>query len=275
MSRTMCLLALCFIASCTKPKSAEQTEPIRQEASANKTTPSLSSTRNPQPNLIPDKTTEETEEVKQRRFESRFEGPFELSIKGQLDRVEAILYWSGKAARDKTYPEWNGTYLETMDALDAEGPQADDIFAFAVLADENRNITYAHLSKNAARYAGSPWRFRGRILEVEETQNPNLTVARITMDYYGNTPLMVFGRFTTNFVRGNFVDVIGYLAGNYSYKSQAGWDITVPALAALRIVKMNSISKTHTDWTKRIAKGGIEMPPIPFDKHIALYRAIK
>ncbi len=168
---------------------------------------------------------------------------FTLDLKGQLDRIDAEI-----DAREYKLP------LSDIDYRDAKILNMDilkllvfvfpkDVLDFAKRADLNKSIKYEHLKKNAEPYAGKPWRFTGRILEISEKSNPELTVARISLDYYGNYPIYVVGRFNTPFLTGNTVEVVGYLAGNYSYESQAGWNITVPAIAALAIVKYESINK--------------------------------
>lgn len=130
-----------------------------------------------------------------------------------------------------------------LERIDKEGQTPGSLIDLFDRADmpDNRSITYAHLEKNAARYIGRPWKFTGRVVEIIE--KPGTVAARIALDWYGNHIMMVFGRFETDFVKGNTVDVIGYLAGNYSYESQAKWNITIPALAAHSMLKAGALRK--------------------------------
>jgi hypothetical protein len=105
----------------------------------------------------------------------------------------------------------------------------------------NSKITYELLKKNADKYAGEPWFFTGRILEIFEQGGH--TESRISLDSWGSKPIWIAGDFTTDFVEKNQVFVVGYLAGNYSYTSQAGWKITIPALAARAILKPGEAAK--------------------------------
>jgi hypothetical protein len=120
------------------------------------------------------------------------------------------------------------------------GTATDDELRTAVSqAADNHIITYAHLKKNADRYRGEVWRFRGRIAEISEGAAG--TVARITVD--DDAVMWVEAAFQTDFVEGNRVDVLGMLVGSKSYTSQAGWNITIPALTAFAIEKPGAIEK--------------------------------
>lgn len=143
-----------------------------------------------------------------------------------------------------------------LDRIDKEGNSPESLSQLIERADllDNRAITYAHLEKNAARYIGRPWKFTGRILEIVE--KPGIVMSRVSLDWYGNRVMMVFGRFETDFVKGNTVDVIGYLAGNYSYESQANWKITLPVLAAQSMLKAGSLRKLKAGARQRHSSDG-------------------
>ncbi|MFO0580043.1 MAG: hypothetical protein U1A78_39220 [Polyangia bacterium] len=140
-----------------------------------------------------------------------------------------------------------------LDRIDKEEQSPGSLAELFDRADmlDNRSITYAHLEKNAARYIGRPWKFTGRIVEIVE--KPGGVMARVALDWYGNHIMMVFGRFETDFVKGNVVDVIGYLAGKYSYESQANWKITIPVLAAHSILKAGTLRKMKAGAHQRRA----------------------
>ncbi len=110
-----------------------------------------------------------------------------------------------------------------------------DLSKMSTLADKNKTITYAHLKKNADRYKGEVWRFRGKILEISEGKDR--TIARVSLDGYGQSVLWVDAPFVTDFVDNNRVEVLGVIVGSHSYTSQAGWNISIPAVAAARITK--------------------------------------
>jgi hypothetical protein len=118
-----------------------------------------------------------------------------------------------------------------------------DLAALLALADGNKAITYSHLKKNAERYKGKEWAFSGPILEIQEANGR--TIARINDGYYGESVMWIVAPFETDFVQGKVVDVAGLLAGTYEYKSQAGWDITIPALFAQSIQKRGTFDKVR------------------------------
>jgi hypothetical protein len=105
----------------------------------------------------------------------------------------------------------------------------------------DKAITYEHLKKNADHYHGEPWAFTGRILQVQEAGGQ--TSALVSLDLWGNKTMYVRANFTTEFVEKDQVYVVGYLAGNYSYTSVAGWNLTVPALDARAILKPSEAAR--------------------------------
>ena len=122
----------------------------------------------------------------------------------------------------------------------------DDATISKNIAGIDKAITYAHLKKNAAKYAGEPWAFTGKILEI--TEKDGMTAARISIDDWAQNVLFVSGMLTTEFVEKDRVYVVGYLAGDYSYTSQANWKITIPSLAIRAVIKPKDVAK----YTKRI-----------------------
>ncbi len=106
---------------------------------------------------------------------------------------------------------------------------------------ESKKITYAHLKKNALKYTGMPYKLTGHILEIEEKNG--IDYARIAINWYGDAAIFVKTTGTSDFVLGDWVDVVGFLAGNYSYTSQAGWEISIPSMIAVPFRKQGSLSK--------------------------------
>lgn len=96
-------------------------------------------------------------------------------------------------------------------------------------------ITYEQVKKNADAYAGEPWACTGRLLQIQEAGGQ--TTAVISLDAWGHNMVYVRAGFTTEFVEKDQVYVVGRLAGNYSYTSVAGWNMTLPAIEASAILK--------------------------------------
>jgi hypothetical protein len=109
------------------------------------------------------------------------------------------------------------------------------------IQDVDPKITYEQVKKNADKYIGKSWAFKGKIYSIYEKDGQTNSV--ISLDPWGNKLIWVIGDFTTDFVEKNQVFVVGYITGNYSYKSIAGWDITVPAVAARAMLKPNDAAK--------------------------------
>jgi len=116
------------------------------------------------------------------------------------------------------------------------------------IAAVSKEITFEHLKKNSEKYAGKPWAVKGKILQIQEADGD--TMARVALDDWGNKVVWVVGNFTTDFVENNQIYAVGYLAGDYSYESQAGWNISIPALVARAIIKPSELSK-YSNQTKK------------------------
>jgi hypothetical protein len=122
----------------------------------------------------------------------------------------------------------------------AEYERTDEAIARNI-READGSIKYAHLKKNAAKYIGKPWICTGRILEIFEKDGE--TTARVGLGGYGVDPIWVYGKFPTDFIENDRVSVVGYLNGDHSYVSQAGWNITIPSMVARTMLKPSEVSK--------------------------------
>jgi hypothetical protein len=127
---------------------------------------------------------------------------FEPTLDGQLNRIDS----SGGSSIEAVLDNWDAS-LET--------------------------VSYPTLEKNPSKFAGKPYAFYGKIVQIQETAS--FTTARVRFPERYDWIIYVQGRFETPYVEGQYVNVVGYLAGSYSYESQAGWNITIPAFAARAI----------------------------------------
>ena len=118
---------------------------------------------------------------------------------------------------------------------------ADEMKKLIVDATANKSITYAHLKKNADRYKWKPWRCYGRIVEIAEENGS--TRGRISLSDYSDSVLYFEYPGETDFVQNNVVEMAGLLASNFSYTSEAGWNITIPAISAVSITKRGGLDK--------------------------------
>lgn len=105
----------------------------------------------------------------------------------------------------------------------------------------DQTITYEQLTKNADRYQRKTWAFRGAIIQIQESGGQ--TSALVALDVLHDKIMKVQANFTTNFVEKDQVYVVGSLAGNYSYNSQANWNITVPLINASAIIKPSDAAR--------------------------------
>ena len=196
-------------------------------------------------------------------------------IKGQLDRIDSILpsklFLTANAATTSLFAE-SESQLPRLRELAADSGRAADPRVYMVIAvtasQRARNdgtILYKMLTKNADRDAGRPWFIMGaKIIELHE--EGSMTLGRIEMDP-GTNPLFIGARFATPFVEGDRVDVVGYLAGNYTYETKIGSKFTIPAFAVAGMFKtgtikaMNRIVKV---WVKDVVPDQLRDMPRKF-----------
>ncbi len=96
-------------------------------------------------------------------------------------------------------------------------------------------IPYAQLIKNPDRHAGEYVKYKGEIVQIQESDNYTVIRLAVTQSSYGydfNDVVWVEYPDYTDYVDGDIITVYGSIIGSHSYQSQAGWDITVPAMLA-------------------------------------------
>lgn len=127
-------------------------------------------------------------------------------------------------------------------ATNTEGAELKKLIDAFAQSQKEDPFNFAHLKKNTRRYFGRLIAFSGKIVEIAETPNDE-TVARIALNGDSGYVFWVEAGFTTDFVEDSRVDVFGTVAGSKTYKSQAGWEITVPAVLAISIQKRGTFDK--------------------------------
>ncbi|WP_312093819.1 toxin regulator [Niallia sp.] len=99
-------------------------------------------------------------------------------------------------------------------------------------------IEYDQLKKNPDRHAGEYVKYEGQIVQIMEGDNLTQIRLAVTKDSYGwdiNDLIFVEYDGYTDFVEDDVVTIYGEVYGAYSYTSQAGWEITLPAVMAEKI----------------------------------------
>ena len=102
-------------------------------------------------------------------------------------------------------------------------------------------VLYKMLTKSVRPFVGRPWFIiNAKVEEIHETDD-GLTVGRIELDPGFDKDLFFVARFRTPFIDDDRVDVIGYFAGDYTYKNRIGTDLTAPAFAVAGMFKSGTI----------------------------------
>jgi hypothetical protein len=95
---------------------------------------------------------------------------------------------------------------------------------------------------------GSYWGFSGKVLEISESGG--MTVARVGTGSWGLNAVWVTGQFSTEFLENDRVYVVGSVTDDYTYTSQAGWTITIPAVTATGMIKPGEADKIRASGRK-------------------------
>ena len=194
------------------------------------------------------------------------------NLQGQLDRIDAVL--TSKAVLTETdglkslFSE-SEAQLPRLRELAADRGRAADPRLYMVIASTatqrargDGTVLYQMLTKNAEHDAGRPWFIMGaKILELHE--DDQVTGGKLEMDP-GKNPLFIVGRFKTPFVEDDRVDVIGYFAGNYTFKTTTGLKETLPAFAVAGMFKEGTIramNKIVHTWPKDIPPDALRSMP--------------
>ncbi|MBM7648459.1 Skp family chaperone for outer membrane proteins [Bacillus ectoiniformans] len=106
------------------------------------------------------------------------------------------------------------------------------------LAEKKANaqtISYPQLKKNPDRHTGEYVKYTGKIIQILEDGDYTNIRLSVTQESYGwdsNDVIFIEYDGLTDYVEDDVVTVYGMIYGEYKYKSQAGWDISLPGLMA-------------------------------------------
>lgn len=90
------------------------------------------------------------------------------------------------------------------------GPEFLDELIERANTPDSRAITFAKLKESPGRYYGHPWWFTGKLIHVRQSRDGcNLT---LSVNGVNEDRMLVLGDMNIDFVRGEEVDVIGYIA---------------------------------------------------------------
>lgn len=105
----------------------------------------------------------------------------------------------------------------------------------------NSDITFKQLEKGADPYAGEPVRFVGEVIEIQEDAEGAFLRVAVTQTSYGydfNDFILVYtDADTSDIYMEDVVTVDGTVFGDYTYESQAGWNITAPFITGEKVYK--------------------------------------
>lgn len=94
--------------------------------------------------------------------------------------------------------------------------------------------SYESLQRNAGARFGERAVYDGRIEEIHDTPGGGSQI-RLSIGRGRVLWVQAVERPHADFVTGRRARVFGYVVGDVTYRSQAGWDITLPAIVAIAV----------------------------------------
>ncbi|MGM9957058.1 MAG: hypothetical protein ACI35J_14475 [Peribacillus sp.] len=96
-------------------------------------------------------------------------------------------------------------------------------------------IEYNRLKKNPDKMIGEYTKYTGEVIQIQEEEDFTAIRLAVTKTSYGYDPndiIMVMYAGTTDYIEDDVITVYGTISGEYSYTSQAGWEISIPSMLA-------------------------------------------
>lgn len=181
--------------------------------------------------------TEESADVQQETASAEVEQKPELTEEEKQkadEEIKRIAEEEAKAEATRIAEEEAKAKQEEEERKQREAEEAKEKEA----AFANSTIDFKHLSKGADRYAGEAVRFKGEIVQIQEDEEGTTIRLAVTQTSYGwssNDIIMLYYPELTDFFTDDVVTVDGYIIGDHTYTSQAGWEITVPLIRAEKV----------------------------------------
>ncbi|MGG0845610.1 hypothetical protein [Peribacillus simplex] len=178
--------------------------------------------------------TEEEQALFDEEQQAEEQAKIEKEAAEKAEAEEAAKTPEEKAAEAKEKAEQEAKEKAEAEAQAKKDKEAAEK-AEAEMKANAKTIEYAQMIKNPDRYAGEYVKYRGQIVQIQEGDDMTVIRLAVTQDSYGwdsNEVIWVEVDGYTDFVDEDVVTVYGTVVGSHSYTSQAGWEITVPAMLA-------------------------------------------
>ncbi len=100
------------------------------------------------------------------------------------------------------------------------------------------DVPYSLLQRSPTAHFGERAVFSGRVLEIHDLPGGG-TYLRLGTGSYGSDPLWIetFERPADDVLADTRVRAYGYLSGPHTYTSEAGWEITIPSMLGVAVVR--------------------------------------
>jgi hypothetical protein len=165
----------------------------------------------------------ETEEVTAEDLTVDAAGKFSLPVDLPEENVYVYTFSFKKEGREDRTEIVTVTRIMTQEEREAQSKEKAKV------------VDYKQLEKNPDRMKGEYVTFQGEIVQIlEEGESTEMRVA-VTKESWGwSSSDIVYVGYAglTDYVEGDVITFYGEVYGSVQYTSQAGWDISVPAVIA-------------------------------------------
>lgn len=138
---------------------------------------------------------------------------------------------------DQNYPGLQNLLIQTrLDEAKYQEAQAELKRKQEIANYKNSciKISYKVLNKNPDKLIGTKVRLTGKIMQIQEENNQTFMLIEVTYKGYDiwTDNVAVYYEGTINAYEDDVITLYGEVTGSFSYKSRAGWDMSVPGVLA-------------------------------------------
>lgn len=129
-----------------------------------------------------------------------------------------------------------------------------------------KTISFKQLNKDPDSFKGTPVKFTGQVVQIQESGGQGVIRLAVTKESYGwSFSDIIYVNYTghNDYIENDILTVYGILQGSYTYTSQANFQITLPSMEACSIEKPSVQKVSQTSVSTGIPKNKTTTPTVP------------
>ena len=186
--------------------------------------------------VVPDDSNYQDAQAKLTELKNKHTSTYLASAKANLQNNEFDLALADTNKTLKHAPD-NQEAIALMADIPAQKAAYEERKKQQVIEDFKNScqvMSYKVLNKNPDNLVGQRIKLNGEIMQIQEDSGKTFMLLSVTNMGYGywDDNVAVFYDGTADIYEDDIITVWGVIDGKFAYKSQAGWDITVPRVNA-------------------------------------------